>query len=157
MRYQLIDLDNGLALNWHQALQIFGNVSMANKMKLGNIIVWHRKGKSHEKMLVEVLVLIMTHIPIQVIGNYNTLWFWYMVPEPHGCLYIEIYFLIILFQVTIYFKYVHDYFNVHLRCCVLCHYYMFYGRLRFYCILIVYAKFFMFTLFFTVPCQKWQQ
>ena len=24
---------------------------------------------------------------------------------------------------------------------------MFYGRLRFYCILIVYAKFFMFTLF----------
>ena len=89
----------------------------------------------------------MTHIPIQAIGNYNTLWFWYMVPEPHGCLYIEIYYLIILFQVTIYFQYVHDYFNVHLRCCVLCHYYMFYGRLRFYCILIVYAKFFMFTLF----------
>ena len=89
----------------------------------------------------------MTHILIQAIGNYNTLWFWYMVPEPHGCLYIEIYFLIILFQVTIYFQYVHDYFNVHLRCCVLCHYYMFYGRLRFYCILIVYAKFFMFTLF----------
>ena len=96
---------------------------------------------------VEVLVLFMTHIPIQAIGNYNTLWFWYMVPEPHGCLYIEIYFLIILFQVTIYFQYVHDYFNVHLRCCVLCHYYMCYGRLRFYCILIVYAKFFMFTLF----------
>ena len=96
---------------------------------------------------VEVLVLFMTHIPIQAIGNYNTLWFWYMVPEPHGCLYIEIYFLIILFQVTIYFQYVHDYFNVQLRCCVLCHYYIFYGRLRFYCILIVYAKFFMFTLF----------
>ena len=89
----------------------------------------------------------MTHIPIQAIGNYNTLWFWYMVPEPHGCLYIEIYFLIILFQVTIYFQYVHDYFNVHLRCCVLCHYDMFYGRLPFYCILILYAKFFMFTLF----------
>ena len=89
----------------------------------------------------------MIHIPIQAIGNYNTLWFWYMVPEPHGCLYIELYFLIILFQVTIYFQYVHDYFNVHLRCCVLCHYYMFYGRSRFYCILIVYAKFFMFTLF----------
>ena len=51
MRYQLIDLDNGLALNWQQALQIFGNVSMANKMKLGNVIVWHRKAKSHEKML----------------------------------------------------------------------------------------------------------
>ena len=51
MRYQLIDLDNGLALNWQQALQIFGNVSMANKMKLGNLIVWHRKAKSHEKML----------------------------------------------------------------------------------------------------------
>ena len=61
--------------------------------------------------------------------------------------YILIYFLIILFQVTIYFQYVHDYFNVHLRCCVLYHYYMFYGRLRFYCILIVYAEFFMFTLF----------
>ena len=96
---------------------------------------------------MEVLVLFMTHIPIQVIGNYNILWFWYMVPEPHGCLYIEIYFLIILFQVTIYFQYVHDYFNAHLRCCVLRHYYMFYGRLLFYCILIVYAKFFMFTLF----------
>ena len=70
-----------------------------------------------------------------------------MVPEPHGCLYIEIYFLIILFQVTIYLQYVHDYFNGHLRCCVLCHYYMLYGRLRFYCIFIVYTKFFMFTLF----------
>ena len=70
-----------------------------------------------------------------------------MVPEPHGYLYIEIYFLIVLFQVTIYFQYVNDYFNAHLRCCVLCHYYMFYGRLRFYCILIVYAKFFWFILF----------
>ena len=97
--------------------------------------------------VVEVLVLFMTHIPLQAIGNYNTLWFWYMVPDPHGCLYIEIYFLIVLFQVTIYCQYVHDYFNAHLRCCVLCHNYMFYGRLRFYCILIVHANFFMFTLY----------
>ena len=96
---------------------------------------------------VEFSVLFMTHIPIQAIGNCNTFWFWSMVSEPHGCLYIEIYFLIILFQITIYFQYVHDYFNAHLRCYVLCHYYMFYGRLRFYCILIVYAKFFMLTLF----------
>ena len=72
----------------------------------------------------------MTHIPIQAIGTYNTLWFWYMVSESHGCLFTEIYFLNILFQVTIYFQYVHDYFNAHLRC-ILCHYYTFYGRLRF--------------------------
>ena len=62
---------------------------------------------------VEVSMLFMTHI-IQAIGIYNTLWFWDMVSEPHGCLYIEIYFFIKLFQVTIYFQYVHDYFNAHL-------------------------------------------
>ena len=89
----------------------------------------------------------MTHIHIQAIGTYNTLWFWCMVPQPHRCLYIEIYYLIILFQVTIYFQYVHDYFNACLRCCIWCHYYMFYGRLRFTIFVIVYAEFFMFTLF----------
>ena len=55
MRYQLIDLDNGLALNWQQALQIFGNVSMANKMKLGNINCWAPEGRKPREDVVKQL------------------------------------------------------------------------------------------------------
>ena len=49
MRYQLIDLDNGLAL------QIFGNVSMANKMKLGNINCLAPEGKKPREDVVKQL------------------------------------------------------------------------------------------------------
>ena len=76
---------------------------------------------------MEVLILFASHI--QAIGTYNTLWFWYMVPLPHGLSYIEINILITLFWVALYMQYVHDYFNARLRCCVLYHYFMFYGRL----------------------------
>ena len=55
MRYQLIDLDNGLALNWQQALQLFGNVSMANKMKLGNINCWAPEGRKPREDVVKQL------------------------------------------------------------------------------------------------------
>ena len=52
---QLIDLDNGLALNWQQALQIFGNVSMANKIKLCNINCLAPEGKKPREDVVKQL------------------------------------------------------------------------------------------------------
>ena len=55
MRYQLIDLDNGLALNWQQAPQIFGNVSMANKIKLCNINCLAPEGKKPQEDVVKQL------------------------------------------------------------------------------------------------------
>ena len=55
---------------------------------------------------VEVLALFMTSKRSERTIHFV---FWYMVPVPHRCLYVEIYLLIILFLVTIYFQYVHDY------------------------------------------------
>ena len=58
-----------------------------------------------------------------------------------------------IFQVTLCLQHVHDYYNTILRCCVLCHWYMFYGRLRFN-VFLLYMLSFLCSLYFTCTLSE---